>query len=137
MSSWSPRGATRGDVGAVVVSSLVKTLFWIALLGLVGYDLISIGVTQMAVRNDAQQAALIATDTLRSSKSVSAAYAAVVEYARKNGDTVVPSGFSTGPHDSVTVELRRTARTFIAVHLPRVSQYTVGEASATASDPLS
>jgi hypothetical protein len=119
-----------------VVSSLVKTLFWVALVGLVGFDLISVAVTQVSVRSDAQQAAQIATDTLRTTKNVDAAYAAVVAYAAKNGDTVVPSGFSTGPHSSVTVELKRTARTFIIVHLPRVSQYTVGQASGTASDPL-
>ena len=120
-----------------MVSSLVKTLFWVALVGLVGYDLISVAVTQVMVRSDAEQAALIATDTLRTTKNVDAAYAAVVAYAAKNGDTVVPSGFSTGPHNSVTVEFKRTARTFIIVHLPRVSQYTVGQASGTASDPLS
>jgi hypothetical protein len=135
-SSRTPWGATRDDVGAVVVSSLVKTLFWIALVGFVGYDIISIGVMQVSVRNDAQQAAIIATDTLRTTHNVEAAYAAVAAYAAKNGDTVVPAGFSTGPHNAVTVELKRTAKTFIAAHLPRVSQYTVAEASATANDPL-
>jgi hypothetical protein len=136
VSSRTPRGATRGDLGAVVVSSLVKTLFWIALVGFVGYDVISIGVMQVSVRNDAQQAAVVATDTLRTTHNVEAAYAAVKAYAAKNGDTVVAAGFSTGPHNAVTVELRRTAKTFLAAHLPRVSQYTVATASATASDPL-
>jgi len=135
-SSRTRRGATRGDLGAVVVSSLVKTVFWVALVGLVGYDLISVAVTQLTVRNDAQQAALVATNTLHDTKNVQAAYAAVVAYAAKNGDTVVPAGFSVGPHNAVTVELRRTAKTFLAVHLPRVSQYTVGDSSATASDAL-
>jgi hypothetical protein len=120
-----------------VVNTLVKTLFWVALVGFVGYDAISIAVTQMSVRNDAQEVAIIATDTLRDTKSVQATYAAVVAYASKHGDTVVPAGFSTGPHNAVTVELRRTAKTFLASHLPRVSQYTVGDASATASDGIS
>ena len=119
-----------------MVNTLVKTLFWVALVGFVGYDVISIAVTQMTVRNDAQEVSVIATDTLRDTKSVQAAYAAVVAYASKHGDTVVPAGFSVGPHNAVTVELRRTAKTFLAVHLPRVSQYTVGDSSATASDAL-
>jgi len=133
-SSRTPRGATRGDLGLIVVNTLVKTLFWIALVGFVGYDVLSIAVTQMSVRNDVQEAAIVATDTLRDTKDVQATYNAVVAYAARHGDTVVPAGFSTGPHNTVTVELRRTAKTFLAVHLPRVSQYTLGDVSATASD---
>ena len=136
-SSRTRRGAARGDLGLIVVNTLVKTLFWVALVGFVGYDAISIAVTQLSVRNDAQEAAVIATDTMRDTKSVQAAYAAVVAYAKAHGDVVVPSGFSTGPRNIVTVELKRTAKTFLAAHLPRVSQYTVGTASATASDGIS
>lgn len=129
-------GRTGDDLGLIVVSTLVKTVFWLAVVGLVGYDLISVAVTQFTVRNDAQQAAQIAHDTLRETKSVEKAYAAVVAFATSNGDTVVPAGFSTGNHTTVTVELRRTAKTFVASHLPRVSAYTVGDVSATASDAV-
>ena len=133
----APRSPGRGDHGVFVLGSLLKTVLWVALIGVIGYDLISITTTQVTVRGDAQQAATVGSDTLHDTGDVTKAYAAVVAYARAHGEIVVAQGFTTGPHYAVTVELRGTAKTLVTSHLPRISAYAVSDVTATSSYPLS
>lgn len=130
---WTDR--SEGDLGVIVVGTLAKVLLILAVVGAVGYDAFSVTTTQLALRDHAQHAAIVAHDAYRASGSPQAAYAAALSYARETGDTLVRSGFSTGPNHRVTVELRREAPSLIAGHLPRVKDYTVAVTTATASDP--
>lgn len=132
---WLDRSRIEGDLGVIVVGTLAKVLLVLAVVGIVGYDAFSVTTTQLSVRDHAQQAAIVGHDAYRASGSPQAAYAAAVKYAQANGDTLVRSGFSTGPNHTVTVALRREAPTVIAGHLPRVKDYTVVVTTATASDP--
>ena len=102
----APRSPGRGDHGVFVLGSLLKTVLWVALIGVIGYDLISITTTQVTVRGDAQQAATVGSDTLHDTGDVTKAYAAVVAYARAHGEIVVAQGFTTGPHLGVRRERR-------------------------------
>ena len=104
-----------------VLGSLLKTVLWVALIGVIGYDLISITTTQVTVRGDAQQAATVGSDTLHDTGDVTKAYAAVVAYARAHGEIVVAQGF----------------KTLVTSHLPRISAYAVSDVTATSSYPLS
>ncbi len=115
---------------------MIKTLVALSIIGAVGYDAISIISTQYFVRDQAQSAARLGHDTLRDQGSVAAAYASVVSYARSQGDTVVPNSFRTGPGNSVTVQLRRSAHTLAAHVIPPTKAYVTATATGTASDPL-
>lgn len=130
------RTRPRGDLGVIVVGTLAKTLLFIAVIGAIGYDAISVTSTQLTLRDHAQQAAQAGHEAYRAYGTVQAAYAAALKFAQDNGDTLVRSGFSTGPDHTVTVELRREANAVIADRIPRVKDYTVADATASASDPL-
>ncbi len=125
-----------GDLGVVVVGTLAKMLLLLAVVGAIGYDAISVTTTQLTLRDHAQQAAQAGHEAYRAYGTVQAAYAAALAFAQENGDTLVRSGFSTGPDHTVTVELRREANAIIADHVPRVKDYTVADATASVADPL-
>lgn len=123
------------DGGLIALGTLTKTLLWLAVIAVIGYDFLSIVTTQVTVRNDASEAASVGHDALRDSHDPQAAYRAVLHFASTHGDTLVVSGFATGPNNAVTVELRREARTMAAAYVPRIKNYTVGDAVARATDP--
>ena len=129
------RPRVEGDLGVIVVGTLAKVLLVLAVVGMVGYDAFSVTTTQLSLHDRAQQAAQAGHDAYRAGGTVQGAYAAALKYAQEHGDTLVRSGFSTGPNHRVTVELRREAPVIIANHVPRVKDYTLADATATASDP--
>jgi hypothetical protein len=136
VASGRTRRPPRGDVGVLVIGALAKTLLFIAVVGLVGYDSISVATTQINVHDQAQQAAQAGHEAYRAYGTTQAAYAAALQYAREHGDTLVVASFATGPNHSVTVELRREATTFFARWVPRVKNYAVADATATSSDAV-
>ena len=125
----------RGDLGVIVVGTLAKVLLLVAVVGAGGYGAVSGPATQLAARDRAQGAARAGHDAYRSTGTPQAAYAAALSYAQEHGDTLVRSGFSTGPNHTVTVEVRREANAFVADLVPRVKDYTVADATASAADP--
>ena len=137
MSTGRTRWTPKHDLGVIVVGAMVKTLLFIAVIGVVGYDAISVATTQINVHDQAQQAAQAGHEAYRAFGTTDAAYAAALAYAQEHGDTFVRSGFSTGPDHTVTVELRREASTFVANWLPKVKAYTVVDVTASSSDPAS
>ena len=130
------RSRLEGDLVVIVVGTLAKMLLFVAVIGAVGYDAISVTTTQLTLRDHAQQAAQAGHEAYRAYGTVQAAYAAALAFAQENGDTLVRSGFSTGPNHTVTVQLTREANAVFADHLPRVKDYTVADATASVADPL-
>ena len=124
------------DAGVVLVTTLVKVVLVLGLLGATVFDTISITAAHVNVQDDAQTATRIGHQILEDRGTSKAAYAAVVEYAEENGSTVVPRSFSIGPKRSVTVTLHREASTFLAKYLPRIDAYISVTSTATASDPV-
>ena len=124
------------DVGLIVVSTLTKVLLVLAVLGIAGYDAISMSINAISLRDDAQAAAQAGHQALQDHKGAKAAYAAVMQYADQNGLTVVPQSFAVSSRNTVTVELRREAPTIAARYLPGVNSYVVATASGSANDPV-
>lgn len=129
--------ALRSDAGVLVVGTLTKLLLFLAVVGTLGYDALSMAAAQVGVRDDAQEAALAGHDVLMGHGTPQMAYAAVLKYARDHGDEVVPTGFVVGTGNSVTVVLRREAHTIVSSHIPRLQNYVVATSTSTARDPLS
>lgn len=132
----APRRAPRwrSDAGLLVVGTGIKLLAVLAVVGVVGYDGISMVAAHMTAKDDADNAALAGNTVLDHHGTPQAAYQAVLDYAAQHGDVVIPAGFALGPNNAVTVELRREARTFAAAHLPRIKDYTVVVVTSTVSD---
>jgi hypothetical protein len=130
------RSAARGDAGVLVLGTLARLILVVAIIGTIVYDGISMTTTHLSVRDDAQAAAQLGYEALRDKGTERAAYLAVLAYARDHGDAVIPAGFRVGANHSVTVELRRSAKTLVSSYLPKINGYVVATASATASDPV-
>jgi hypothetical protein len=129
--------ARNSDTGAIVVGTLAKLMIFLALIGTAGYDSISLASTHITVQDDAQEAAQVGHDILVRHGTPQAAYAAVLAYCDQHQDTLVADSFVVGKaNHSVTLTLRRDAHTIVSSHLPRVKNYVVATASATAKDPL-
>jgi len=118
----------------VLLGALTKLTLAVAVIGTMGYDAISITTTQLTTQDHAQQAAVLAHDALTLKKSSKAAYAAVVKFAKENGDTV--EAFKVTKDRVVIVTFTREARTIAASHLPKVKDYIVATGTGTASDPV-
>jgi len=127
---------TVGDAGLIMIGTLTKLLFFLAVVGTVGYDWISIGTTQVTVMDDAQQAATMAHQVLSDRGTPQGAYAAALLFAKKHGDVLTPHGFSIGPNRAVSIELHREAHTIVASYVPRIKNYIEATASATVSDEI-
>jgi hypothetical protein len=139
--SAAPRGRGRGargprDAGYILVSTLVKLVVTLAIVGTAGYDAFSLMATHIQVEDHASQAASIGHDKLKKTKSAQAAYAEIVKFAEEHGETVVPDSFRVGPKRSVTVTLTKTASTIAASHIPGLKNYVVAVATSTSTDPL-
>jgi Tfp pilus assembly protein PilV len=128
--------ALRGEAGAVLLSSLVKFVVVVAIIGVVGYDGFSIAHTQVSVRDDAQQAAQVAHDALRNRSTPQEAYAAALAYAKAHGSTIATNGFQVGADNSVTVTLTATAKTFVAGRIPALHDYVSPSATASAANSI-
>jgi streptogramin lyase len=124
------------DAGVILVSTLSKVLLVLAVIGMLGFDSLSIAATQFHVRDDAVGAALAGNVALHSTGNTEAAKRAVLKFAADNGDVVVRQGPAPDRKNGWFVELRRDARTIVAGHLPKISTYVVAISSSTASDPL-
>jgi len=124
------------DSGVILVSTLAKVLLVLAVIGMMGFDSLSIVSTQVRVRSDAEQAALVGNTAMHQSGSQAGAKAAVLKFAAQNGDVVVRQGPVADRKNGWFVELRRDARTIVAGHLPKISSYVVATSSSTVSDPL-
>lgn len=120
----------------MLLTTLVKLVLVLGLLGATVYDSISIMAAHVGVQDDAQAAVQEGHQVLEDRGTAQAAYAAVVAYAEEHGSTVVPRSFSIGSKRSVTVTLHREAPTFLAKYLPRIDTYVSATYTATASDPV-
>lgn len=133
----TPRAVRRThDAGAILVTTVTKVLLVLAIIGMAGFDTLSIVSSQVRVRDDAQQAALVGNNALHQNGGVAGAKNAVLRFAAENGDVVVRQGPVPNVKNGWFVELRREARTVVAGHLPKIQSYVVATSSATVSDPL-
>ena len=124
------------DVGAIVVSTLVKLLLVVGLLAVIGYDSVTMSINSLSLKDDAQAAAQEGHQVLHDRKDPQAAYNAVVRFAKEHGLTVVPQSFAVSARNTVTVELRREAPVIAARYIPRINSYVVATATASASDQV-
>lgn len=124
----------RGEVGAILVSTLVKFALTLAILVVVVHDGFSLATTQVTLTDDAQQSAQAAHDVLQAGGTTAKAYAAAAAYAKGQGDTVVKGGFRIAADGSVTVVLQRTAPTLVAGRISAFDKYVTPQIAGTANN---
>jgi hypothetical protein len=126
-----PAADQRGELGGVLGSWLVQAALVLAVVFVVGYELIAIGVTAVAVDDAAGEVARAARDAYRSSDAPlesagrAAEEAAVVHRAEVEDVSV--------EGEELTVTLSRRATTLLLHRFDATDDLTVREASSAAA----
>ena len=102
-----------GDRGDIVLGWLTKLVGTLAVLGVLGFDLISLGAARYQAEDHAQAAVRAASERFDTAKDLQAAYDAAVAEVARHGDTIDPQTFTVAPDGAVTLTLRRTAPTMV------------------------
>ncbi len=108
------RGADRGDI---VLGWLAKVVVSLSVLGVLGFDGISLLHARVSVSDSADQAAIAARDAWQDTKNAQRAYAEAQSTATHAGGTVPAKGVVIEADGTVSVVVHKTARTFVLRHL--------------------
>jgi hypothetical protein len=127
--------ATGKDSGAVRVSYIAKLAVVLAIVGVIGYDGVAILATHVSTESDAQDAANTASQNWQTNHNVVLAYDAASEATQANNEKVLAcaSCFSIAQDNTVTLELRRTAKTVVFSRIGFLKRFTVVTESGTAN----
>lgn len=123
-------GRTSAEAGAVLGSWLVQALIVLVVLGTVGYEVISIGLTAVAVDDGSRQVARVARDAYRASdQSLDLATEAAVEAAATHQAMVTDVSLDG---EELTVTLERHAPTLLVHRIGPVADLATRSATGRA-----
>lgn len=124
---------TATDRGSIVVGWLVKLVAFFAVVGVLVFDGVSLGIAQLAVTDSAAAAARAASLELSTGSTAQRAYeAALATSAQQDVTDQVPvEQFLVGADGSVTLTVRRTAPTLVLHHVPGSESWLVSSATAS------
>lgn len=113
------------DAGGVVVGWLAKVAVLLALVAVLGFDSLAIGLGHLDGTDNADTAATAASDTWQSTHDLNAAYATAVSSAAAAGETVLPASFRVEPDGTVVLSVRYHVRTLLVRLIPPLRPLTV------------
>lgn len=119
------------DRGDIVLGWLTRLTVGLALVGLVGFDLIALGMGRFAVEDTAQQAARAAVQNYKDSSNVQHAYEAALAVADGAEESIDPAGFTVAPDGAVTLTVARTSPTLLVQKVPQIRSWATSSATVT------
>lgn len=124
----------RRDEGGIVVGWLVRLLVLLAVVGVVGFDLISVGVLRATAPDQAGSAARVASSSWRADGDVQRAYDAALRDARASdpGNEIETATFRVDPDATVHLVLRRTSDTVLLTRVDALAEWAEVRADASA-----
>lgn len=111
----------RGDI---IVGWLTRLVAVFAVIGIAGYDAISLTVTKATASDHAGTAALDAAEAWAQTRDLRQTYAAAAETAARGGDTVATNSLVVDADGTVHVRLCRTATTLLLQRTDRTRKWT-------------
>ncbi len=122
------------DRGDIVLGWLTKLVVVLGVLGVLGFDAISLGTSYFQAEDHANTAARAASDTHRagSAPNVQAAYDAALAEVLEHGETIDPQSFTISPQGEVSLTLRRTAPTLVMEKVGPLRSFAEIERTVTA-----
>jgi hypothetical protein len=130
--------ATGTDIGAVRVGYVTKLAIVLAIIGVFGYDGVSVMAVHVVTSSDASNAADAASANWQQTHNVTLAYEAASASVAGHHERVLtcPTCFSIAPDNTAHVELRRTAHTLLFSRIGFLRHATVvTEAGDANHDP--
>jgi len=121
------------DRGDIVLGWLTKLTVTLAVLGLVGFDLVSVLVGRLQAEDRAGTAARAAVSAWSETKDVQRAYdAAVTTLEDQVVDGIDPASFSVGPDGAVTLTVTHAAPTLLMEKVAPLRERATTTATVTA-----
>lgn len=106
------------DAGDIVIGWLTKLVVSLAIVAVVLFDAVSIGLAHLNGTDDANAAATSASDTWQTTHDVNQALLAAQSYADQHGETVQTSSFQILPDGTVDLDLTKTVKTMLVRLIP-------------------
>jgi Tfp pilus assembly protein PilX len=120
------------DRGDIVLGWLTRLTVVLALLGVVGFDVVALGVGRLTAEDRAQEAARAAVRTYSATAEVQRAYEAALAEADALEDSIDPTGFTVGPDGAVTLTLQHTSATLLLEKIGPVRDWATSRTTVTA-----
>lgn len=117
-----PQDATRApglldDAGDIILGWLTRIVVWIAVIGVVIFDALSIGVGHISAADDADSAALAASHAWHDTHSREAALEAARRVADDHDETVVEGSLFIADDGSVRLRVQHNVTTVVVRHV--------------------
>ena len=121
----------REERGDIVLGWLTRLTVTLAVLGLVGFDALSLGVGRMKAEDRAITAGRAAVSTYGESKDVQKAYEAALGTLEDAADTIPPDAFTVATDGSVTLTVEHTASTMLIEKVEPIRDWATSTATTT------
>jgi hypothetical protein len=125
------------DAGFIVFGWLAKIAVVLAVVGVIGFDGISVAAAHLSGTDDANQAASAAAFDYHMNHNAASALNAAADEITNKGEAIVPNSLSIDPDGSVHLLLRREATTLVLYRIAPLKKYTVITVSGEAPPPSS
>lgn len=116
---------TTGDRGDIVLGWLTRVVVVLALLGVVGFDVVSLLSARVTAEDHARTAVRAAAASYEASRVPQAAYDAALGEVVAFGDSIDAPTFTTAPDGTVTLTLRRQAPTLLLERIPPLRDWAL------------
>ncbi|HVE64582.1 MAG TPA: hypothetical protein VNB94_12375 [Mycobacteriales bacterium] len=113
----------RGDGGDIVVGWLTKITLVLALLSLIGYEMVSLGIARVRTEDVAVEVAREGSEQWQRNRDVQQAYAAGTAVAFAKGGQVNPEEFVVEPDGTVSVTVCREAASLLLYRTKRTRKW--------------
>ena len=122
------------DRGDIVLGWLTRLVVALAVVAVIGFDAVQVGLANVQLQDQANAAAAAARDAYAEHHDVTQALAAaeVSAHGANSGDAVVPGSLSVARDGTVSLRLTRQIHTVLAHHLP-VAAFTRATSGGSAS----
>jgi hypothetical protein len=129
------------DRGSIVLGWLVRVTLCLAVLAVIGFEALSIGVTHVAVQDIATESADAAQTAWAEDHNPASAYRAAQDYAQTQGATIPPRTFVVRQDGSMHFVVHKTASTLVLYRIHPLAHwadvtYPVDVAALTDSGSL-
>lgn len=124
----------RGDRGDIVLGWLTRLTVVLAVLGVIGFDLVALGVGRLQAEDQAQAAARAAVRSWGETQDVQKAYEAALAQVAEDGGpsaTVRPEGFTVAADGAVTLTVEHTAATLLVAKIGPARSWATSRTTVT------
>ena len=122
------------DRGDIILGWLTKLVLVLAVLGILGFDAVSLVQARFQATDRATTAASAAAAEYATSKDVQKAYNAAFATTVDN-DTIETDTFAVAADGTVTLRLHREATTLVVSRIPPLRKYAEAVGEGTARPP--